>query len=69
MDFHRLIKVQLGPGAELYLSARYSSRAAQEAIWPGQSLTLTWSLLAQEACAPAFWRPRRSFSEAPFSRH
>lgn len=41
MDFHCLIKVQLGPGAELYLSARYSSRVAQlacaEAIWPGQS--------------------------------
>lgn len=40
MDFHRLIKVQLGPGAKLYLSARYLSQAAQavcvsEAIWPG----------------------------------
>lgn len=41
MDFHCLIKVQLGPGAVLYLSARYTSRVAQraraEAIWLRQS--------------------------------
>ena len=41
MDVHCVIKVQLGPGAVLYLSARYSLQVAQlacaEAIWPGQS--------------------------------
>ena len=68
MDFHRLIKVQLGPGAELYLSARYLSRAAQEvcvseAIWPGQNLTLTRSLLTQKPVLLPFGGPGAHFQK------
>lgn len=62
MDFHCLIKVQLGLGAMLDLSVSYSSQVAQRACAENHLAKaeprLWWGLsLAQEACSPAFWRP------------